>query len=507
MTKGKNEIRVTVMEKTFSFLLSLFAFLFFATNAFATTVGPRAYIVNNNSNNVTVLDSGTNSVITTIPVGVSPEGIAISPDGSKLYVSNFSCCTPGQGSISVIDTSNYQVIATIPVGDNPLQPAVSASGTYLYVPNYYDDYVSVIDTSTNTVVNNITVGLSPNYIVTNATNAYVSFSGTNYIAVIDTTTNLVTNQIEIGAIVGALSLSPNGSTLYVSDSSNDRIRVVDTASNTITGNIPVTGGVLISAVNSAGNRLYVTNFVAQTLTVVDTINNSVIAVIPFPDIQGQNINGVAVSPDDSSVYVTKSRTGETLAVIDASTNTVSTNLQIGAEGSVLIVFERPPTPQPQLSSLSPAKVWIGLKNSDDVGTKFDLKAEAYRDGMLISTGQLNSFTGGSSGFANAHLATIPFDPFSPFVVPSGTELKIQVLVRNACTGSAHNSGTARFWYNDSAANSSFGATINQNLNTYYLVNGFNLSSSVGSGPKKTVDVAAGAKCSAFKTFGTWTTTL
>lgn len=89
----------------------------------------------------------------------------------------------------------------------------------------------------------------------------------------------------------------------------------------------------------------------------------------------------------------------------------------------------------------------------------------------------------------------------------GTQLSVKVLVRNACVGSGHNSGTARLWYNDTQANSQFGATIGGNTNNYFLLNSSILGTTVGGGPKQTSDIAAGAKCSAFKPFGNWIITL
>ncbi|HSX16125.1 MAG TPA: PKD domain-containing protein [Candidatus Saccharimonadales bacterium] len=161
----------------------------------------------------------------------------------------------------------------------------------------------------------------------------------------------------------------------------------------------------------------------------------------------------------------------------------------------------------QLSALNPAGIWIGLKNSDDVGTKFDLKVDAYSGSTLVASGELDSFAGGSSGFNNAHLASIPFSSFAPVSLPSGTVLNLTVSVRNACVGSGHTSGTARLWYNDSDAASYFGTTVAGSNASYYLRDAFGLATTAGPGPKKTVDVQAGAKCSAFKPFGTWSTTL
>lgn len=160
-----------------------------------------------------------------------------------------------------------------------------------------------------------------------------------------------------------------------------------------------------------------------------------------------------------------------------------------------------------LSALSPARVWVGLKNSDSVGIKFDFLAEVYKDGSLVSSGQIDSAPGGSSGFNNARLNTIPFNTFSPVAAPVGTQVDFKVYVRNACTGSGQNSGSARLWFNDSVANSQFDATVGGINNNYYLVDGFTLLTTPGVGPKEHIDIAAGAKCSPFKLFGTWSTTL
>src|SRR3546814_2678282 len=60
-----------------------------------------AYITNQGSNDVSVIDVKTDKVIATIPVGKSPVGIAIAPKFSRAFVSNVD----GR-SISVIDTSS-----------------------------------------------------------------------------------------------------------------------------------------------------------------------------------------------------------------------------------------------------------------------------------------------------------------------------------------------------------------------------------------------------------------
>src|SRR5260370_6640664 len=49
-----------------------------------------AYITNANSNTVSVIDTATNTVSATIPLSfASPIGVAVSADGSKVYVTTF----------------------------------------------------------------------------------------------------------------------------------------------------------------------------------------------------------------------------------------------------------------------------------------------------------------------------------------------------------------------------------------------------------------------------------
>ena len=62
------------------------------------------------SNTVSVIDTATNTVVATIPVGDHPFGIAITPDGTRAYVTDIISRT-----VSVIDTATNTVVATSPI--------------------------------------------------------------------------------------------------------------------------------------------------------------------------------------------------------------------------------------------------------------------------------------------------------------------------------------------------------------------------------------------------------
>ena len=159
---------------------------------------------------------------------------------------------------------------------------------------------------------------------------------------------------------------------------------------------------------------------------------------------------------------------------------------------------------PLLTALNPAQVWVGLKNSDDVGTKFDLLAEVFKNGTSIGSGQLNDVSGGSSGFNNARIDLINLALSQAVRIATGDTLTIRLSVRVAAT-SGHRSGTARLWFNDAAANSGFGAVIAGGANTFFLRSGSAMGTSAGPGPKETVDVLVDRAVGGnpFKTFGAW----
>jgi len=96
------------------------------------TLAQNAYITNASSLNtsVSVIDTATNTVTATIPVGGGPFGVAVTPDGSKAYVTNLESATA-----TVIAAATNTVVATIPVGNSPLGVAVSPDGSKVYVAN------------------------------------------------------------------------------------------------------------------------------------------------------------------------------------------------------------------------------------------------------------------------------------------------------------------------------------------------------------------------------------
>ena len=132
----------------------------FIVSAASGSGGTFAYVANGASDNVSVIDVATNTVVgSPIPVGDTPLGIAITPDGTTAYVANFA-----SNNVSVIDVATSTVVGSpIPVGSSPNGIAITPDGTTAYVTNLFSNNgVSVIDVATNTVAGStIPVGSAP----------------------------------------------------------------------------------------------------------------------------------------------------------------------------------------------------------------------------------------------------------------------------------------------------------------------------------------------------------
>ncbi len=101
----------------------------------------------------------------------------------------------------------------------------------------------------------------------------------------------------------------------------------------------------------------------------------------------------------------------------------------------------------------PTKVWVGLKNSDDVGLRLDLLTEVFLEGKKVGEGRVDNVRAGGSGFNKAVLNSIPIAVTGPADFPVLSTVEVKVSVRRTCSGGGHPSGPARLWYNGQSIDS------------------------------------------------------
>jgi YVTN family beta-propeller protein len=292
----------------------------------STVGGGFAYITNASSNNVSVINTATNSVMATVAVGSYPYGVSVSPDGTKVYVANY-----GSNSVSVINTATNTVMATVAVGSYPYGVSVSPDGTKVYVANWGSNSVSVINTATNTVMATVAVGSYPYGVSVSpdGTNVYAANVGSNSVSVINTATNTVMATVAVGTYPTGVSVSPDGTKVYVTNGGWNSVSVINTATNTVMATVVVGSSPYGVSVSPDGTKVYVAKYGSNSVSVINTATNTVMATVAV----GSGPFGLSVSPDGTKVYVAN-HGSNSVSVINTATNTVMATVAVGFSSPV-----------------------------------------------------------------------------------------------------------------------------------------------------------------------------
>jgi YVTN family beta-propeller protein len=307
--------------------------------------GTTGYVSHGGLGIVSVLNLATDSVTRTITVS-SPTALALSPDGRELYA------TAGVGAVenvSVIATATDTITGTIPsVGFAYTTLAVSPSGSLLYITE--DGDIVVYDTTTKAVVHTITGAGRASVLSPDGATLYAADASTlDTVDVINTATNAIIRSItigtpEIGSSAGtaALAIGPDGHFLYAAGlfDYQGTLTVINTARAAVSGAVPTVGAEPIAvAFSPDGTKAYVASSgfnVGATfgagITVIDTATGIATAAIASAPGGLIGPDGVALSPDGKTLYVANSGSqfsGNTLSVIDTSTDTITATVTVG----------------------------------------------------------------------------------------------------------------------------------------------------------------------------------
>jgi YVTN family beta-propeller protein len=163
-----------------------------------------------------------------------PSGMALSPDGSKLYVA-FN----GANTLGVINAATDTLINQIKVGNAPRQVVISANGNTAYVSNEGGRPATKADFT------NLSDGTP--IVSSNVTGAAI----TGTVSVVNLTTNQEVKEIPVG--LQPTALYQDGSALLVANSNDDSMSVINEQSNNVAQTVktnPVPGATVGSYANA-----------------------------------------------------------------------------------------------------------------------------------------------------------------------------------------------------------------------------------------------------------------
>jgi YVTN family beta-propeller protein len=310
-------------------------FAFVNTENFSQAQTLYAYVANSGSNDISVINLSTNTVVQTIPLplGAFPQEIVATPDGRKLYVTNIN------GTVSVINTATNAIKRTIflPGGASPQGIAITPDGLRAFVVDNFNNNIIVISVLTDTVIASIPlpgslsawdIAISPDGLT-----AYVTDDGfSGNVFVIDTLTYALIAIVPTGGSGAGITFTPNGSKVYTADPPGNAFAINTTTFAVVPvvwAVFPPVAGPWDVAVHPGGTYAYFTDSFfggGSTVLVVDTIMDVQIGVIPVAN----DPTEVIFSPGGSRAYVTHWSALGSVSVIDTMTNTVIASIPVGS---------------------------------------------------------------------------------------------------------------------------------------------------------------------------------
>jgi len=235
-----------------------------------------------NAERIAALDARTLKSVRDYSGGTDPECVAVSPNGQRLYLSNEDA-----GTASIVDVVSGSHRETLVVGTEPEGVTASPDGRWVYVTAETSNVVTVIDAKQEKVAANIMVDARPRVTIftKDGTRAWASAELGGSVQLIDVKRHRVLKRVKLGPTdkpVGMV-LSPDEKTLYVAAGRGNGVAIVDVATMKMTAKIPTGVRVWGIALSGDGRKLYAANSLSNTISVIDTATRRVVKTIRTDD--------------------------------------------------------------------------------------------------------------------------------------------------------------------------------------------------------------------------------
>jgi len=327
--------------------------------------GPRLYVSDEASGEVTIIDLDTNTVAQTLSVGKRPRGIQKAPDGSAVYVAlsgsvptgperggpekgvngekkDTDAAAPDRSAdgIGILSTKTGALTFRLPSGTDPEQLAVSVDGTHLFVSNEDAASMSVIGIGSKSIEGTFRVGEEPEGVGVSPDGkwVYVTCEATSDVHVYDIQAKKMVAKLTVPGRPRGVAFLPDGARAYVTSETGGAVSVVRLPDHKVVKTLKPEGenvrpmGV---AASPDGKRVYVTTGHGGSLVVIDTSNDEVVGTVAV----GKRPWGVIVSGDGKTVY-TANGPSDDVSVVDAATLKETSRIKVGKKPWGLVLVPR-----------------------------------------------------------------------------------------------------------------------------------------------------------------------
>lgn len=199
--------------------------------------------------------------------GSVPKFLTISPNGLFLAVSNWS-----QGSVSIINEHDGTLITEIPVGRHPRGLAFNSSGTKLFIAIMGDDCIAEVDIESGEVIKHFDIADGPRHLLFSDDYLYISCNNEGKIKKWNTFDHSI-KEVYVGSNPRSMSFSADSTYLYVVNYKSSTLSKVQTSNLKIAQTIKTDDKPIGVAVEPENNSVWVSCYSGSIQKFIEAKNN------------------------------------------------------------------------------------------------------------------------------------------------------------------------------------------------------------------------------------------
>ncbi len=238
-----------------------------------------------------------------------------SNDHSRIYV---AC--GDDDTIDVIDVDKLKVVKSIAIGDDPDRFDLSPDDKFIYASNEDEGLLTLYDLAQDKTVAEVPVGEEPEGVLAHPDKKtiYVASEVANMIHVIDGPSRRLVHNIVVGVRPRRMALTPDLGSLWVTNELSGTVSIIDTKAHQVTAEIkfqpkgfrPEDVTPVGICMTRDGKRAYVTLGHANHVAIVDVASRRIEDYV----LVGKRAWGVALSPDEGTLYVVNGKSDDMTAI-------------------------------------------------------------------------------------------------------------------------------------------------------------------------------------------------
>jgi YVTN family beta-propeller protein len=305
-------------------------------------------VLNKAENTASLLDLASGSVAASLPTGIGPHEVAVSPDGQRALATNYGSREVQGSSLTLIDIPAARVAATIDLGAFRRPHGVRwLDDTRAVVTAEANRTLLVVDVERRRVRSEIRTDQDTSHMVAvtpDGQRAFVANIGSGSVTAIDLEAGQVLAQIQTGEGAEGIDIGPDGREVWVANRAADSLSVIDAQSLAVVASIPCGEFPIRVRITPDGRHALVSNARSADLAVFDVAGRSEVARIRFGEAAGATEGrlfgdrfgsssvpiGVVVSPDGARAWVAHAN-ADRISVVDLGSWQAAGHLTAGRE--------------------------------------------------------------------------------------------------------------------------------------------------------------------------------